>query len=225
MTALAHRRVRELPHSPAAPPNRVLLHGIDWQTYCRVADAFPNRPIRITYDRGDLEIMTVSALHERCKSLLNLIVVALAGALHRKVGSYGSFTHRREDLLRALEPDLCFYLQHFAAVRRKRQIDLEKDPPPDLAIEIDISRSSLNRMAIYAALGILEVWRLEDETLRIYTLVKGSYALGKQSAAFPEVPVAELVQFLAVGMEEGDYAMMEAVGKWARGSKKSKKAK
>jgi Uma2 family endonuclease len=214
------------PTLPAAEtPNRVVLHGVDWQTYCTVSDAFPEQRIRFTYDRGVLEIMTVSIEHERYKSLMNLLVVAVAFGLRRRIGSFGSFTHRRKDLLRALEPDLCFYLEHFAEVRGKRQIQLEQDPPPDLAIEIDISRSSLDRMAIYAALGVPELWRLENEVLRVYVLVKHSYVPRERSVAFPEIPIAELTRFLPVGMEGGDQEMMEAAQKWARRFKKAKKGK
>jgi Uma2 family endonuclease len=223
MTALVQRRPAT--RRRRGTPNRVVLHGVDWQTYCTVSDAFPERPIRFTYDRGTLEIMTVSNEHERYKSLMNLAVVAAAVALGRTIGSFGSFTHRRQDLLRALEPDLCFYLEHFDAVKGKKQIRLETDPPPDLAVEIEISRSSLNRMEIYAALGVRELWRLENEILHVYVLRQDSYVRQERSATFPELPVAELARLLPLGADEGDHALMDAVAKWARRCKRGKKTK
>jgi Uma2 family endonuclease len=222
MTALAHRLEHGLTLADREP-NRVVLRGIDWQTYCTIADALPERPIRVTYDRGDLEIMTVSVAHERFKSLLGLVMLALAEVFRRQIGSFGSFTHRRVDLLRALEPDLCFYLQSFKKVRGKRSIDLERDPPPDLSIEVEISRSALNRMDIYAALGVAELWRLEKENLQVYVLLDCAYVARERSPTFPKVPIAELFRFLEIGLDQGDLAMMTALRKWARGLKKSGK--
>ena len=86
----------------------------------------------------------------------------------------------------------------------KEELDLTIDPPPDLAIEIDISRSSLDRMGIYAALGVPEIWRFDGETLRVGRLsADGTYAPSPASVALPFLPMAEVVRFLrlAEGMD------------------------
>lgn len=225
MTALLQRRTRAVTAPVPETVNRVLLHGIDWQTYQTIADALPERKIRITYDRGDMEMMTVSLIHERYKSLLPFLLLAIAEVLRRKINCFGSFTHRRKDLLRAIEPDLCYYIKHFSDVRGLRQIDLERDPPPDLAIEVEISRSMLDRMGILAALRVPELWRFEGEVIKVYLLKEGTYVSSERSLAFPEVPVGELVRFLQLGLDQGEQAMMAAARKWAGGLKKARKTK
>src|SRR5687767_5382633 len=112
MTALLQHRPRVRQATNHEQPNRVVLHDISWETYLTIADALPERRIRITYDRGEMEIMTVSTIHERFKSLFPVLLSAIAEVFGRNLNCFGSFTHRRKDLARALEPDQCFYLEH-----------------------------------------------------------------------------------------------------------------
>jgi len=138
--------------------NQILLPSIRWETYRAIAcdlESQPNK--RLTYDKGLLEIRMPSELHESYKKLLGRIVEALTESLGLEICSLGSMTCDREDLARGLEPDQCYYIQNEAMIWGKDKIDLTSDPPPDLAIEIDITSSSLNRFAIYAQLGVPEV--------------------------------------------------------------------
>lgn len=106
-------------------------------------------------------------------------------------------THRREDLERALEGDECYWIAHEHAVRGKIDLDLEIDPPPDLFLEIEISRSLLDRMGILAAMGVPEVWRWDGETLRVCLLTQeGGYRESDKSLAFPFLPLDEFAAFL-----------------------------
>ncbi len=216
MTAVLKPRIRANPGWHTQDGQRLVLHDVDWGTYKALADGLRENYLHLTYDRGILEIMTLSLAHERFKSLIGLIICVLAEELNRLVGSFGSFTHQRQDLARGLEPDLCFYLAHFAKVRGKRQIDLNRDPPPDLAVEIEISRTILDRLAILAALKIPEVWRFDGQSLIILVLKKGKYRSTKRSPSFPEIPITELVKFLYLGEAEGDIAMIQAVRTWVR---------
>ena len=137
----------------AAPSNSLVLHGIDWRTYARLLRLFDERrSIRLTYDRGNLEITTLSPEHENLNLLLNHLVVAAAEELGLEIASYGSMTMRR----RGLEADQCYWIANEARMRGRDRIDLRTDPPPDLVIEVDVSRSSMDRMTIYAALGVPE---------------------------------------------------------------------
>jgi Uma2 family endonuclease len=109
-----------------------------------------------------------------------------------------SATWKRADLARGVEPDTCYYLASFSAVCDKQEIDLETDPPPDLACEIDLSSSSLDRLAIYAALGVPEVWRFDGEALHVHRLGRrGAYSAAKASKALPGLPPAVVERFLA----------------------------
>jgi Uma2 family endonuclease len=127
---------------------RFLLHGVDWSEYRTIADALGERHLKLAYDGWNLEFRTVSHLHNKLSRLVGRFVVVLTEELGLPIDSIGSTTLDREDARRALEPDECFYLQNEALIRDKDNIDLEFDPPPDLAVEIDVSRSSLNRLDI-----------------------------------------------------------------------------
>src|SRR5262249_39847635 len=156
------------------------------------------RHLRITYDRGALEIMTLSPRHERIKHLLGLLVLALAEGLAIPVAGFGSMTFPRRRYRRGLEPGGCFWVAHGSDVRGKDHIDLRVDPPPDLVIEVDITRSSLNRMAIYALLRVPEVWRYDGQDVTFQVRQPdGSYAASPTSIAFPKVTPADLAGFLA----------------------------
>ena len=139
---------------------RMLLHDITWRGYEAIGRALADRPgLRITYDRGTLEIMTTSPEHERYKHVLRRLLEAWCDEFAVPMACYGSMTFKRKKRKRGLEPDECYWIAHESQVRGKDRIDFQIDPPPDLVLEIDISRSSLDRMAIYSVLGVPEVWR------------------------------------------------------------------
>src|SRR5438094_1525262 len=123
-----------------------------------------------------MEVMTPSFWHENRKKLLGRLVDILTEEMDIDVVSSGSMTCQREDLQRALEADESYWIEHAAQMRGREEVDLEVDPPPDLAVEIEISRSTMNRMAIYAALRVPEVWRWDAETLSVHLLTaRGTY--------------------------------------------------
>jgi Uma2 family endonuclease len=206
---------------PAAAPllseQSFLLRGVDWQTYQGVSAALAGRHVRLTYDQGNLELMTISSIHARYSRLLGRLIVILTQELGLPIASYGDMTCEREDLDRGLEPDECFYLGNEPRVRNKDAIDLTTDPPPDLAVEVDISRNSRSRLGIYAALRVPEVWRFDGQTLQVYQLGSdGQYALHDRSRHFPMLPVAELVAFLHRRTEMDENSLVRAFQAWVR---------
>lgn len=202
---------------PVQTPRGILLSGIRWPTYEAILADLEDRPIRLTYDRGRLEIMAPSFNHERCKKKVGRVVETLAEEKGLEIVSGGSATFRLEDLEKGLEPDDCFYIQNAALVLGKQQIDLAVDPPPDLVVEIDISSSSINRMAIYAALGVPEVWTYDGDELTVYVFEKNEYIPAKISRALPDVDLAGLEAFLRVNISAGDGTMVRLLRKWLRG--------
>jgi Uma2 family endonuclease len=171
---------------PAPPDNRCLLPNIGWRQYRAIADAIGETHVRLTYDRGRLELMTLSHGHERRKELLGRLLGVLTEELDIPCQSGGSTTFNREDLERGIEPDQCYYLENEPRVRDKEEIDLNVDPPPDLAIEIEVSRSALNRMDIYAAMRVPEVWRFDGIHLYVHLLnEQGEYDVTDRSRHFP----------------------------------------
>ncbi|OUL22941.1 hypothetical protein BV378_23840 [Nostoc sp. RF31YmG] len=178
-------------------PDRVLLNNISWQTYQFLVKNFEQQPgMWLTYDRGLLEIRIPLDPHETYKKLLGRLVEVLTEELEVEIRSLGSRTCDREDLARGLEPDQCYHIQNEQAVWDKEQIDLSKDPPPDLAIEVDISSSSINRLDIYVDLGVPEVWHYDEQALKMYRLENNQYQNCSHSIAFPFLTLSDIERFL-----------------------------
>ena len=180
-------------------PDRVILRNISWQTYQSLIRDFEAEPaIRLTYDRGTLEIRMPLDPHETYKKLIGRLIEAATEELNLEIRSLGSRTCDREDLARGLEPDQCYYIQHEALVREIEQIDLAQLPPPDLAVEVDITSSSLDRFAIYTDLGMPEIWRYDGRSLTIYALQAGKYERCNRSVALPLLTANDISRFLGL---------------------------
>ena len=191
---------------------RFRLDGVSWRACQGLLRAFEGeRRFRITYDRGKLEIMTLSAGHERPNHLLGRLVEALADELEIDIAGYGSLTIKRRREERGLESDECYWVQNESKVRNLKKLDLRRDPPPDLVLEIDVTHSSLDRLGIYAALRVREVWRWDGKKLEVRVLDEnGEYQLREYSVAFPFLRPAELVRFLNMAATHGETAMLRA---------------
>jgi Uma2 family endonuclease len=201
-----------------APGRQLLLEDVSWRTYGQLLRAFDDRHIRITYDRGDLEIMTLSPEHERFKRLLGLLVGVLVEELGWNMAGFGSMTFKHSQRRRGLEPDECYWIQSEAQVRGKDTIDLRNDPPPDLVLEIDVTRSSLDRLSIYAALGVPEIWRYNGRELVAHLLgADRRYQISGRSLAFPVVPLAEIERFLGMRFDQSETELVRHFRTWVRG--------
>jgi Uma2 family endonuclease len=120
-----------------------------------------------------------------------------------------------------VEPDNCFYIQHEAAVRGRLDLDLSQgDPPPDLALEIDITSKSLDRFPIYARLEVPELWCHNEGELKIYHLREGEYVEADMSLALPRLPIQELPQLITTYRSAGRRAIRRAIREWGRNSVK-----
>jgi len=198
-------------------PDRVVLPNISWQTYQLLIRDFEQEPaIRLTYDRGMLEIRMPLDPHETYKKLLGRLVEAATEELDIEIRSLGSRTCDRADLARGLEPDQCYYIQNEALVRGVAQIDLNQFPPPDLALEIDITSSSINRLSIYATLGVPEVWRYNGQTLTILSWQNGEYLSLDRSIALPLLNAEDLVRFLALRNAIGETKLVKQFRRWVK---------
>jgi Uma2 family endonuclease len=190
---------------------------VPWRTYERLLRIFDDRHLRITYDRGALEIMTLSPEHERFKSLLGYFIIILIEELGWNIASFGSMTMKRRRRQRGLEPDQCYWIQNELLVRSRDDIDLRRDPPPDLAVEIDWTRSALNRLGVYAAMRVPEVWQYDGQSLRVQLLgPDGQYAEGAQSRAFPFLPVAEVARILSFRGTMSEMELLRTFRAWVR---------
>jgi Uma2 family endonuclease len=198
-------------------PRPILLENVRWETYEMLLEDLDESHVRLTYDRGSLEIMSPSSAHERYAYLFERLIDALAEELEISLDGLRTTTCRRVDLERGLEPDACFYIANERLVRGKARIDFSVDPPPDLAIEMDISRSSLGRLGIYASLGVPEVWRFDGETLQVFHLDDdGRYVESASSRAFPQLPMAEFVGFIHQAGPMDKTAWIKGYRAWVR---------
>ena len=199
------------------PQPGVVLKNMSWQTYeSLVNELAQQRGIRLTYDRGTLEIMTPSDPHEGNKEMIGRFVETLTEELNVEIRSLGSRTCKREDLARGLEPDKCYYIENERLIRDVKQIDLNEYPPPDLVIEIDITSSSINRMELYANLGVPEVWCYDGSRLIFYQLEGEEYLEREVSPHFPFLSPSEIIRFLEMQENVGETSMIRGFRQWVR---------
>lgn len=197
---------------------RTVLYNLSWETFeALLRDTGEHRGSRFAYDCGTLEIMTPLFEHENPKIQFDRLIFSLAEELDIEVISAGSTTLKRKSLAKGIEPDSCYYIQNEAAMRGRETLNLEIDPPPDLAVEIDITTSSVNKFNIYAALGVAELWRYDGEVLKFYQLVENQYIEIKFSLAFPLVSVGDMNRFIQQGKTMGEIALLKSFRAWVRG--------
>ncbi|NEQ33091.1 MAG: Uma2 family endonuclease [Leptolyngbya sp. SIO4C5] len=205
------------PAKPAHPlgEQRVVFRSLSWPAYQQVLSAVgDNRAARLTYDCGLLEITMPLEDHEFYSELIGRFVYFLVSELGQKIKSLGSTTLEREDLKRAVEPDKAYYIQNQSQVAGKK-IDLDRDPPPDLVIEVDITHTDVDKLSLYAAMGVAEFWRYNGQLWRIYQLEGDRYQEVDLSPTFPRVPKQKLYDFLAAA-EIDEIEAEQSLRQWIR---------
>ena len=196
----------ELQQIIVKPGQEMLLQDITWQQLENIlAEMGEKRAARISYSDGWLEIMVPLPEHEKDKEYIGDLVKILLETLQIDFEPFGSTTLKNEQMRQAVEPDTCFYIQNQAAVIGKNRLDLTVDPPPDLAIEIDIT--SRTRFDNYEILGVPELWRYTKQGLEISVLQEGKYLKVLSSPNFPNIPIVELIneyvqQCLTIGRSQ-----------------------
>ena len=211
--------VTEHPATTSAPEQRFVIRAVDWDWYEKLLELVGDRAaIRITYDRGNLELMSPALEHEDYKKLFGRFVETVTEELELPCRAAGSTTWKKRIADRGLEADESYYLANTHRMAGKREkVDLNVDPPPDLAIEIEISRSTLDRMAVYAALGVPEVWRFDGEALRVEQLHDGAYAEVDHSSAFPFLRLDEIARWIAAAESAVDHSVWgRRLRQWVR---------
>ena len=181
--------------------HRVLLDGVSWQTYSALVDESEHASGRMTYDQGTLEIMSPLMPHESGKRLLGRMIEMFTLLRGIDIRSSASTTFRRTDLKRGFEADESYYIQFAAQIRSNRDIDLSIDPPPDLVVEVEMTRSAIDKLRLFASMGIPEVWRYDGKTLWIGSLQKDKYIEAEFSHVLPDFPVELASGFLAQRFE------------------------
>ena len=202
------------PRKRPANDGRVVIVGVDWPDYKRIADAISSRQVHVTYTEGVLEIMTVSAEHGAAKHRVALLCEDFAFERGVPYVGLGSTTFRDERLRKAAEPDECYYFANNGKVRGRKRIDLRRDPPPDLVIEVNISYHEVDRERIYADLGVPELWRCDGRSVEALHLRRGQWVSATHSLSLPGLRVADLGRFLR--MRADDLTVRRAFRDWIR---------
>jgi Uma2 family endonuclease len=207
MTLLSERIVDEF-------PGHVVFYDVDWDFYEDLLKQIGDRPLRVTYDNGALEIMSPLPEHEWVSRFICWMVQTLALELDVPIRTQGSTTYRKKSKQKGLEPDECFYVQKESKLRGKRSFDPEKYPP-DLAIEVDVTSRSIPRMPVYEKLGISEVWRhTGTELIGLRLTEDRGYVRIERSLAFPQLRVADLNQFINAADRTSEFKAMKRFQRW-----------
>ncbi|MEI6328667.1 MAG: Uma2 family endonuclease [Pseudanabaena sp. ELA645] len=160
-------------------------------------------------------------MHELPNRFLASLIEAIADELELEILNAGSLRLDREDLAKAIEPHTCFYIQNELAVRNLQTITLPENPPPDLAIESDYTNSSINKLGLYAALGVPELWRIQNKAIAVYILENGKYERSATSLIFPLFPIAEFPILLERSQSDGQRAAVRIFRELIRKSRAS----
>lgn len=199
-----------------SPGGKVVLTDINWITLEAILKEWgEKRSSRIAYNRGILEIVTPLPEHEINKNYITNFVEILLEELDIEFCPLGSTTFKKESMQQGIEPDNCFYIQHEAAIRGQQRIDLNLDPPPDLALEIEVTSRSYPE--IYAALGVPELWQFKQDQLSICLLKEGTYQSSVKSRIFPKFDLINAIpKFLSQCKTQGRNRTMKAFRHWVR---------
>lgn len=223
-TSLAAPSPLPAPGAPGAvtTEQRIVIRGLSWQLYDRLSEAVGERQhVYLAYDGKDLEIMTRGREHEDFKEFLGRFVNALTFELKIRCRGAGETTWKRLEIMRGLEADQCYYFDDGkrtadAQARARKSRKIADYPNPDMAIEIDLSPSRIDRKSIYAALGVDELWLFDGLSVRIEHLRQdGTYAPA-ESSRYLRVRPEEVFRWVAQEDTNDELAWEHRLREWAR---------
>ena len=194
----------------------MLFHQVSWSEFEAILEELgEHRATRVAYLNSTLEMRMPLSEHEKPKIIIGDLLKILLDELEINWEPFGSTTFKRQDMMAGIEPDDCFYIQNSAQMVGRESLDLTVDPPPDLAIEIDVT--SKTQLSAYEVLGVPEIWRYQNRRLQVYVLQSGKYVESAISPTFPDFPVIEgISQFLEMGRQSGTSQALRAFRRWVR---------
>lgn len=207
MSAVLDRPIIETknrPHRVEKPKviEKVVLHNTSWETYENLLqEQSENTSVRFSYNDGELEIMVESYKHGNYSRYLEYIILELADIFEIDFVPAGSATFKKEDKSKGFESDGSFYIKNAEKVRGVEKIDLSKDPPPELVIEVDITHDSLSKFPIFAGLGVEEIWRFDGEEVKFHRLENKNYKEVSESICFKGVSSKTITELFFASQE------------------------
>jgi Uma2 family endonuclease len=199
------------------PIEHLVLPQVSWDTFERLIDEKGKARLRVSYLDGQVEFMRTELGHHNLVQGIERL--AFVAALERRVPirSGGSATLKQPACRLCIEPDACFWIKTEATMRSSKQWIARTDPPPDLAIEVDVPYACLDRMRIFAALRVTEVWRFDGDRLEVHLLnASGRYRKQTRSTAFPWLPMNVLDRFVKKLGSADEVALIQEFIEWLR---------
>jgi Uma2 family endonuclease len=200
---------------------RFVIGRVSWDAYVKISEALDDQPgLRMIYCDGRLVFVGKSRRHDWFAERLGEFVKAMARGLGIPWEDAGQATFRRENMDAGLEGDKTFYFaDHAVRMRGPVDIDLADQPPPDLAVEVEVSHSADSALVAWGRLGVSEVWRYQPKTGDFRFCVRaddGSYVSADRSLAFPMLSTADVLEQLARANELGADRWNEQLERWVR---------
>ena len=190
----------------------LVIPNVSWEDYEGLLADLGDRPgVRVSYDEGRLQVMSPSAEHEDYKESVLCIARALSEEFDIPLETRGSTTWKRRALRKGVEPDTCFYIANARRVIGRRKMNLDVDPPPDIAVEIDVTNESLSKFPIYARLGVPEIWRYDGSRVQMYELNGDGYVGIDGSRFFPGLSCSLLLEFLELSTTMGQTEALKLI--------------
>jgi Uma2 family endonuclease len=189
----------------------LVIQQVSWDDYEQLVEDLAEGPhVRVSYDRGTLQIVSPLPEHEEYARFIDRVVAAISDLLDITLQNYGSATWKSQRLARGVEPESCYYVANAERVIGKRRFDLESDPPPDIVVEIDITNESLSKFSIYSALRVPEIWRYDSRTVHFYQLAGDDYREVAGSSFLPRLTPVMLADALEQMKTKGQTAALHA---------------
>jgi Uma2 family endonuclease len=193
-----------------APETRMVLRNVSWQTFVALADEREGSVPRMTYDEGVLEMMSPKRKHENLGCLIGRMIEAYSEIQGIEILSVASVTVKRSDLQKAYEADESYYVTNIDRVLAKEELDFEVDPAPDLVVEIELTSSAIDKLELFAAMQVREVWRHDGDTLQFYRLTDGQYEPIPSSFELPGLEASLIDRFLGQRLQSGETTLIRA---------------
>lgn len=191
------------------PESRIVMYDVAWSTYVELADQRRGSVPRMTYDEGTLEWMSPKRLHENIGRTIGRLIEVYSEEKEIEVISLASTTVRRADLKKGYEADESYYVTHASQMLEKEELEFEVDPVPDLVIEVEITRSAIHKLKLFAQMGIPEVWRHNGKELEMLRLVDGKYQAIQSSVELPGLRQELIETALASRAKTGETALIK----------------
>ena len=193
-----------------ASETRMVLENVSWETFVALADERRGSVPRMTYNEGVLEMMSPKRKHENIGRLIGRMIEAYSEFKGIEILSVASVTVKRSDLKKAYEADESYYVTNIDQVLAKEELDFEVDPAPDLVVEVELTSSAIEKMELFAAMQVREVWRHDGTSVQFYRWLNGRYDMIPTSVELPGLDAALINRFLEERLEAGETTFIRA---------------